>query len=68
MVERSTLLVRSGDSVDGIITKATRRSSSTTYVSFHSPVLSASFVFPSEYGHENDFSPSEFLRLFQALS
>ena len=71
LVERSTLLLAgSGDSreqfstapVDGIANSPR----STTYISFSSPALSASSVFLSENGYENDFSPSEISSTFSS--
>ena len=68
MVERSTLLLAgSGDSREQYSAAPVANSPrSTTYISFSSPALSASSVFPSENGYENDFSPSEISSTFSS--
>ena len=70
IVERSTLFsAGSGDSREQVSASpvgSTNSTRSTTYVSFSSPVLSASSRFPSENGHENDFSPGEISSTFSS--
>ena len=71
MVDRSTLLLAgSGDSGEQLssapVDSITNSARSTTYLSFSSPTLSASSVFPSENGYENDFSSSDISSTFSS--
>ena len=70
MTERSTLLLAdSGEQISAAPVDNITNSTRNTYLSFSSPTLSASSVFPSsETGYENDSSSSEISSTFSSPS